>query len=157
MIALITGIAADDVTIDRDHRRATAAARVLPGATIATYRTLEARATEEADGWDVAIVPPQVPLPIIAFADNVDILDDAARAAVLTSAWAARRWNMPALGVPGLPQGTVPDRPALNERRALAIAALLQTQGLAAVSAPAAGQRFALITTLSNATGSSGN
>lgn len=144
MIALITGVAADDVTIDRDHRRATAAAVPLPGATIATYRTLEARAAAEMDGWSVAIVPPQGALPEIAFADDVDTLDPAARTAVLTSAWAARRWNVPALAVPGLPAGDPPARPNLAQRRALAVAALLATQAVSAVTAPAAGQRFTL-------------
>ncbi|MGJ3627248.1 cation:proton antiporter domain-containing protein [Sphingomonas sp. MMS24-JH45] len=137
MIALITGVSADDVTIDRDHRRATAAAVPLPGATIATYRTLEARAAAETDGWSVAVVPPQGPLPAISFADNVDSLDAAGRAAVLTSAWAARRWNVPALAVPGLPLGDPPPRPNLTQRRAQAVAAALATQGVAAV-APAA-------------------
>jgi uncharacterized hydrophobic protein (TIGR00271 family) len=112
MIALITGVAADDVTIDRDHHRVTAAAVPLPGATVATYRTLEARAAAQTDGWSVAIVPPQGPLPEIAFADNADALDPVARDAVLTSAWAARRWNVPALGVPGLPAGTPRHGPA---------------------------------------------
>ncbi|HEX2019830.1 MAG TPA: DUF389 domain-containing protein [Aurantimonas sp.] len=149
MIALVTGVSADDVTIDRDHRRATAAAAVLPGATVATYRTLEARAAAETEGWSVVIVPPQTPLPEIAFADNVDTLDAAAQSAVLTSAWAARRWNMPALGVPGLPPGTPPDRPNLSQRRALAIAAVLKANGLAAIAAPSAGQRFALLTGVS--------
>jgi uncharacterized hydrophobic protein (TIGR00271 family) len=144
MIALITGVAADDVTIDRDHRRATAAAVPLPGATVATYRTLEARAAAETDGWTVAIVPPQGPLPDIAFADNVDTLDAPARAAVLTSAWAARRWNVPALAVPGLPSGDPPARPNLTQRRAQAIAAALATQGIAAAPAPGGGQRFSL-------------
>ena len=95
------------------------------------------------------IVPPQTPLPEIAFADNVDTLDAAAQSAVLTSAWAARRWNMPALGVPGLPPGTPPDRPNLSQRRALAIAAVLKANGLAAIAAPSAGQRFALLTGVS--------
>ncbi len=144
MIALITGVAADDVTIDRDHHRATAAALPLPGATVATYQTLETRAAAETDGWSVAVVPPQGPLPDIAFADNVDTLDGPARAAVLTSAWAARRWNVPALAVPGLPTGNPPTRATLSERRAQAIAAALATQGIRAVPAPPSGQRFAL-------------
>ena len=93
------------MTIDRDHRRATAAAVPLPGATSRPIARLKRAPRRETDGWSVAIVPPQGPLPEIAFADNVDTLDDAARAAVLTSAWAARRWNMPALAVPGLPAG----------------------------------------------------
>jgi hypothetical protein len=144
MIALITGVAADDVTIDRDHRRATAAAVPLPGATVATYRTLEARAAAEAEGWAVMIVPPQGALPEIGFADNIDALDTAGRAAVLTSAWAAKRWNVSALAVPGLPAGDPPARPSLAERRARAIADALATQGVRAAPAPANGQRFAL-------------
>ena len=144
MIGLITGVAADDVTIDRDHRRATAAAVPLPGATVATYRTLEARAATEADGWTITIIPPQGPLPEIAFADNDDTLDPSARAAVLTSAWAARRWNVPVLAVPGLPSGDPPPRPNLTQRRALSVAAALATQGIDAAPAPGGGQRFSL-------------
>lgn len=146
MIALVTGIAADDVTIDRDHRRATASAAALPGATVATYRTLEARSAAETEGWSVVIVPPQGPLPEIAFADNVDALDGTARSAVATSIWAARRWNIPALGVPGLPAGAAPATPNLTERRALAIATMIRVQGIKPVPAPPAGQRFALVT-----------
>ncbi|MFC3673347.1 DUF389 domain-containing protein [Novosphingobium pokkalii] len=147
MIALITGVSADDVTIDRDHHRATAAAVPLPGASVDTYRVLEARAAAQTDGWSVAIVPPQGPLPEIAFAGTADTLDPAARDAVLASAWAARRWNVPALGVPGLPAGTPPPRPSLAQRRALAIAATLATQGITAVPAPGGGgQRFHLST-----------
>jgi len=135
--SLITGVAPDEVTVDRDHRRATAAARPLPGATIATYRTLEARAAAETDGWDVAIVPPQAALPEIAFADDVDTLDPSARAAVPTSAWAAKRWNVRALAVPGLPSVDPPVRPNLTQRRALAVAAALATQGVGAALARA--------------------
>jgi uncharacterized hydrophobic protein (TIGR00271 family) len=145
MIALVTGVAADDVTVDRDHHRATAAAVALPGATTVTYRVLEQRAAAQADGWSVAIVPPQGPLPEIAFADNADTLDDGARAALSTSIWAARHWNMPALGVPGLPTGPMPPTPNLTQRRATAIAAILRAQGIAPLPAPPAGQRFALL------------
>ncbi len=144
MIALITGVAVDEVIIDRDHHRVTASAFPLPGATVATYRILEQRAAAEADGWVVAVVPPQGPLPEIEFANSVDALDGAARAAVLTSAWAAKRWNAPALAVPGLPDSPPSDRPGLAERRARAIAELLATEGVKAVPTAPAGQRFVL-------------
>lgn len=144
MVSLITGVAADDVTVDRDHHRIIASANALPGASLGTYRVLEARAAAEDTGWSIMVVPPQSPLPQIAFADNVDTLDAAARTAVATSIWAAKRWNMPALGVPGLPTGAPPARPNLTQRRALAIATVLQSQGIRAVAMPAAGQRFAL-------------
>jgi len=65
---------------------------------------------------------------------------------VLTSAWAALRWNSPSLTVPGLPPGAPakPKHPLLAQRRALAIAGLLQGQGVRAMSAPAAGMGFRL-------------
>ncbi|WP_448663261.1 DUF389 domain-containing protein [Sphingomonas sp. CJ20] len=143
MVALATGTAPDDVTVDRDHHRATAAIAPLPGATLATYRALEQRLSAQAPGWDIAIVPPQAVLPVLSFDGATDTLDGAVREAVLTSAWAARRWNLRAFAVPGLPAQT-PARPTLSQRRALAIAALLREQGVEPVPAPAAGQAFEL-------------
>lgn len=143
LIALVTGVAPEDVTVDQSHRRATAAAVPLPGASITTYRTLEARLAAEVSGWQVAIVPPQLPLPFVIFANDADALDPEARDAVLTSAWAAKRWNLRALEVPGLPD-TPRDRPDLAQRRALAIAAIVRGEGVEAVSAPNAGRRFSL-------------
>ena len=143
-IALITGITPDAVTVDRDHHRAVAAAAILPGATLATYRALERRAAEQSEDWDVAIVPPQARLPEIAFADDADTLDAAASDAVATSAWAAHRWNVTALAVPGLPDGPPPTSPNLSQRRALAVAALVKQHGIAPQPAPPAGQRFVL-------------
>ena len=145
MISLITGINAEDVTMDRDHHRATAAAVALPGATIATYRVLEARAAAQIEGWTVAIIPPQGPLPEIAFANSADRLNDAARESLTVSVWAARRWNIPALGVPGLPAGPMPTLPNLTQRRAMTIAMILRAQGISPLPAPPAGQRFALV------------
>ena len=143
VLGLAAGIAPEAVTIDRDHRRASAVAVPLSGATVSTFRMLEQRSAAQSEGWDIAIIPPQGPLPLISFADNFDTLDPAARQAVLTSAWAAHRWNTLALGVPGLPE-TAPGKPSLSQRRALAIAALLKKQGIQPVSAPAEGQAFRL-------------
>ncbi len=143
LVALAAGIAADGVTVDRDHHRATAPAAPLPGATLATYRALEMRLQAEAEGWEIAIVPPRAALPEIRFADGADALDSAAREAVATSAWAAQRWNLLALGVPGLPE-TVPEKPGLTTRRALAVAAVLREAGIEARPAPLAGQAFTL-------------
>lgn len=142
-LALAAGIPAEQVTIDRDHRRASAIAAPLPGATLQSYRILESRVAGQAEGWDVAIVPPQSTFPVVTFGNDVDTLDSVAREAVLTSAWAARRWNVRALVVPGLPTGE-PENPNLSQRRALAIARLLQEQGVAAVSGATTGQSFRL-------------
>jgi uncharacterized hydrophobic protein (TIGR00271 family) len=144
LVALGAGIAPGDVTIDREHRRATATASPLPGASAATYRALERRIASEAEGWDITIVPPLTDFPVIRFADGADALDAAAREAVALTAWQARRWNVAALAVPGLPPGARSDKPSLAERRALAIEEVLRAQGLVVVAAPAAGQEFAV-------------
>ena len=86
LVALAAGVAPDDVTIDRDHRRAAATAVPLPDAGADAYRALEQRAAAAASGWQITIVPPLGRLPTIRFADNVDTVDPAAREAVLLSA-----------------------------------------------------------------------
>lgn len=143
LLALTAGIAPDSVTVDRDHHRAMATAMPLPGASLATYRILEQRAASQADGWDVVLTPPQMPYPPTGFTGTGDTLDGPAREAVLVTAWAARRWNVRELGVPGLPEAE-PDRPSLTQRRALAIAALLRENAITPVPAPASGSRFSL-------------
>lgn len=143
MLAMTAGITVDGVTIDRDHHRAMATAEPLPGAALATYRTLEQRAAARADGWDVVLTPPQMPYPVIGFADGDDALDPLAQQAVLVTAWAAKRWNVRALGVPGL-ASDAPAKPSLVQRRALAIANVLRKNGIEPVPARATGSRFAL-------------
>ncbi len=143
LVAVTAGVPAQRVTLDHDHRRVVATAAVLPGASLATYRVLEQRASAASEGWDLALVPPLGPMPLIRFADGSDTLDVSARGAVLLSAWAAARWNIPALAVPGLPP-TIDDTPTLSERRGLAIAALLRERGVRSVPAPAAGPEFRL-------------
>ena len=143
MLGLAAGVPSERVIIDRDHRRATVAAAALPGAGLAAYRTLEQRAAAEARGWEIALVPPRSELPEIAFADNSDELDPEARAAIDLSAWAARRWNWPAVMVPGFRE-VASEKPALAERRARRIADSLARAGVRVVPAPAKGQSFRL-------------
>ncbi len=143
IVSTAAGVDPEQVTLDRDHRRVMATAAVLPGASLATYRVLEQRAAAAAEGWDVALVPPLGPFPLVRFANGSDALDEAARGAVLVSAWAAARWNVPALAVPGLAP-TVDDTPSLTERRGLAIAVLLRERGVRSVPAPAIGPEFRL-------------
>ncbi len=145
IVQVAAGVDPDGITLDREHQRVTATARVLPGAALAAYWSLERRASAAATGWTVALVPPLLPLPAIAFADGADTLTPAAREAVLVSVWAARRWNVGALGVPGLPEGAPPEQPSLNARRALAVAALLREQRIAPVPAEGGGPSFTLI------------
>lgn len=145
LVALAAGVDAETVTIDREHHRVTATAAPLPGAGLATYAALEQRTSASAPAWQISIVPPLGPLPIISFADESEALDPLARRAVQLSIWAAKRWNSPALAVPGLPAEAT-ERPVLYQRRALAIAAMLEQQGIAAVAAPSSGQSFRLST-----------
>ena len=145
LVALAAGVPADRVTVDRERQRAIAAAAPLPGAALASYYALEQRATADANGWTVEITPPSADLPLITFQSGKDTLDGGGRQAVQVSAWAAQRWNIPALRVPGLPP-TPPKSKALSlsARRALAVADVLRQEGLAALPAPSAGASFRL-------------
>lgn len=143
IISLAAGVPAEAVTVDRDHRRASALATPLAGATVATYHMLEQRARSQADDWDIAIIPPQIDFPQISFADGADELDPAARESTLESVWAAHRWNIRALAVPGL-TADLPAEPSLAERRAAAIATILRENNIRAVPARPAGQFFRL-------------
>ena len=142
-LALSAGVDPDQVTVDREHRRASVVAAPLPGATLQTYRVLEARVAAEASGWDIVIVPPQSQFPVIAVEGAEDALDAVASEAVLTSAWAAKRWNVRALRVPGLP-ADLPPRPNAGQRRALVIGQILREQGIEAVPGPGTGPAFRL-------------
>jgi hypothetical protein len=145
LVALGAGVDPADVLLDVEHKRASATAAALPGASLETYRAIEQRALALAPDWRVQIIPPFQQPPIIRFANGSDVIDDAARAATLSSAWAARRWNVPALGVPGLPApGATIRRPSLDQRRALAIAAILTAEDIKPVGLPAAGKAFRL-------------
>jgi uncharacterized hydrophobic protein (TIGR00271 family) len=145
LVAAAAGVSPDRVMVDRDNRRIRANAAILPGATLESYRAIEQRVRGALDGWEVTIVPPLGALPKVTFAWGSDTLDDTVRNSIAVSSWAAKRWNMASLGVPGLPKREPPPaRPTLSQRRALAIAAVLKTQGVDALPLPAAGQRFSL-------------
>ncbi|MBS0334307.1 MAG: DUF389 domain-containing protein [Proteobacteria bacterium] len=145
-VAVAAGVAPDDVTVDVEHRRAEAMASPMLGADLAAYRSLEARAAEALGGWTVAVTPPRLPMPTLRFASGSAGLDAAGQAAVETSAWAARRWNVPGLRVPGLAKDPAhpPARLSLAQRRGAAVAAILRTAGVPAIPGPAAGQKFRL-------------
>lgn len=145
IVAVAAGVTPDVVTLDREHQRAIASAAALPGAGLAAYQVLEARVNAAAEGWTIIIVPPQAPFPTIAFPGSGDTLDQAGHDAVLLSAWAARRWNIAALTVPGLPEDGAPaEGLPLAARRALAIAGVLRKAGVSAARAPAAASPFRL-------------
>jgi|SRR5690554_2171165 len=145
LLALAAGVPLDRVTIDPGHQRAIVAASALPGADLSTYYELERRIAAGAEGWTVEITPPASPLPAIDFADD-NVLDQGAQRSATISAWAAQRWNISALVVPGLPAQVVDQEDlSLSARRALAIAAVLDEQGIRAVPGLASGSSVRLV------------
>lgn len=146
-VALAAGVSPDSVMLDRDHKRIAANAADLPGADLETYHALERRVAGAYPDWRITIIPPLSTLPVIRFANGSDVIDDAARQAILTSAWAAHRWNNPSLLVAGLPDPAkgAPKRPLLTQRRASAVATLLRQQNISTLPAPAKGPAFRLL------------
>ena len=150
MVALVAGVPEDQVTVDREHQRAQVTAHALPGASLASYRALEARTSAAEDGWSIAVVPPLQPLPEVAFADNVDALDDEAgqsggRDIGLGGASLER---IRVLGVPGLPGWTrVGARPSLNQRQGIKRSprCSLVTESATMSTAPPPGSDFGLV------------
>lgn len=135
-LGLAAGVDAEQVTVDREHRRATAHAAPLPGASLATYRALEQRVAQDNKDWGIIIIPPTAILPLIEFQGDTDTISESTRNAVLTSAWAAKRWNRKSLSVPGLID-PIAEEPNLAQRRALAIAMMLRQEGIEPIPAPA--------------------
>jgi uncharacterized hydrophobic protein (TIGR00271 family) len=145
-VAFAAGVDQGAVLVDPERRRASATASVLPGAGLETYQSLETRAASAVGGWSVTLVPPFLELPTIRFASGSDHLDAASREAILTSAWAAKRWNAKGLGIPGLSTSgpTNGRRPQLAARRGAAIADLLRRRDVLVKPAAAAGLAFRL-------------
>ncbi|MDC0886652.1 DUF389 domain-containing protein [Altererythrobacter sp.] len=92
-LALVAGVPFDEVTIDRDNRRALADARALEGLGWSGYRALERRAAADMEGWEVRLRPPMAPLPDIALEDG-ELTEEGAAAAQLVQ-WAASRTRLP--------------------------------------------------------------
>lgn len=148
VVAALAGVPEDQVTIDRDHQRVVAAAAPIPDAGLASYEALEKRAGASAPGWLVEITPPPLPLPPLRVDAREGTLSPEAQAAARLSAWASKRWNRRTLAVPGLTdsppeEGSGEPAPPAAQR-ALAIAAILQAEGVEARAAPPAGNVFTL-------------
>ncbi|XHS00684.1 hypothetical protein ACFB49_22830 [Sphingomonas sp. DBB INV C78] len=94
-LSAAAGVREDAITVDRSNRRAIASAVPLPGATLASYRTLEQRATEDMEGWTILLLPPPAAFPPLTFTDGVP---DAAP--LDTASWAHARLSIP-IGVAG--------------------------------------------------------
>ena len=92
-LALLAGVPVEDVTVDRERRRAIVTARPLDGATLSAYRELERRIDAAEEGWDIRIAPPLRALPDVTFAGEEP--DAAGRRALSLAAWASSRTGIP--------------------------------------------------------------
>ncbi|KLI65285.1 membrane protein [Aurantiacibacter marinus] len=92
-LALLAGVPLEDVTIDRQRRRAMVTARPLDGATMATYAELERRIDSTEPEWDIRFTPPLRPLPSIAF--DGEVPSAAGRRALTLASWAQDRVGVP--------------------------------------------------------------
>jgi uncharacterized hydrophobic protein (TIGR00271 family) len=115
-LALVAGVAPDDVLIDRSAKRAHVRAAPLAGADLASYRTLEARVARIEPGWTVTLVPPAAPLSPVEFGEDGPTSSGAV--ALETAGWAARRLRL-GVGVS-----------SRNRERAEAVRAALAEEGI---------------------------
>ena len=89
-LALVAGVPAENVLVDRRAKRAMVRAAILPGAGLSAYKALEARVASNATGWTVTLVPPMGRLPDVAIVDG-----EMDRNALATAIWAGRRLGLP--------------------------------------------------------------
>lgn len=91
-LALIAGVPSDQVLVDRERKTAMVTASPLPGADLATYRTLETRVGAAEPGWTVTLLPPLAAFPDVTLADGAP--DAQGERALATAAWAAQRRHL---------------------------------------------------------------
>lgn len=120
-LALLAGVPADEVTVDRDRRRALVTARPLDGATLAAYAELERRIDALEPEWDIRLTPPLRPLSAVSFElvegedDEPDsyVLSTQGTQAVALAAWAQSRVGIP-ITATGSPEAVAAVRNAFS-------------------------------------------
>jgi uncharacterized hydrophobic protein (TIGR00271 family) len=89
-LALAAGVPQNEVLIDEARRRALVRAKPLAGASLATYRALEARIAGSEPEWTIELVPPASALAaVVPFGGNAPT--EAGAAALDLVTWAALR------------------------------------------------------------------
>lgn len=117
-LSLVTGVRPEEVLIDAQGRQGAVQARALPGASLATWKLVEARLQQQFPDWTLRIIPPLGGLPRVGFAPGESDLSEASVQQVETIAWALSRWNVTQVSVTGR-TASAGDGP---RRRAAAIA-----------------------------------
>ncbi|MFZ9396150.1 MAG: DUF389 domain-containing protein, partial [Erythrobacter sp.] len=96
-LALVAGVSENDVTVDRERRRAVVRAKPLPGASLATFYELEQRLAARRPEWRIELTPPRGDLPQVSFTNGAP--DAAGQSALDLIAWAAKRLDSPVMVV----------------------------------------------------------
>ncbi|WP_417596255.1 DUF389 domain-containing protein [Parasphingorhabdus sp.] len=112
-LALIAGVSVDEVTLDTAKRRALVIAKPLPGASLASYYTLERRVAAKAKDWNIKLQPPTVALPELTITDGA--LASTSSADLELIVWASERLNLP-LGITGSAEGMAVAKGILQAR-----------------------------------------
>jgi uncharacterized hydrophobic protein (TIGR00271 family) len=94
-LALVAGVSASDVLVDREHRRAMVEAKPLADASLDAYRELERRISASEPEWQVVLQPPARPLPGVTFENGEP--SEAGRKAIDLIAWAVARIEAPVI------------------------------------------------------------
>ncbi len=93
-LALIAGVPAEDVLVDRTRRKAMVRSKRLDGASLSAYRTLEERIAATEPEWTIELLPPMGRLP-----ETIEFEEGEPTAAGMTSllviAWAGQRLDVP--------------------------------------------------------------
>lgn len=89
-LSLAAGVPAGDVLLDNTRRRALVRAKRLEGASLATYRALEARIAAGEPDWAIELIPPTGALPASIPFDGGEPTE-AGAAALAVTGWAAQR------------------------------------------------------------------
>jgi uncharacterized hydrophobic protein (TIGR00271 family) len=132
-LALLAGVAPEDITLDKDRRRAIARVPTTTDMSLREIRALEARAAERHQGWDIQLVPPLQPLPEIHFAEGSAEPEDPSVPTLI--GWTLARWRLAEVAVEGSAASN--ESATLAEARALAVAEALEKAGVTATPRPA--------------------
>ncbi|MEL6475575.1 MAG: DUF389 domain-containing protein [Pseudomonadota bacterium] len=119
--------------INAEARTATLFAKADPAFTIATYRVIEMRMSENYPEWTVRVIPPIQALPPIPYAPNDGDLDEPGQQALADCLWALDHWGVLSAEVVGYAQSAVdadrPDEESIAYRRASLVALKLLEAG----------------------------
>ena len=97
-LAIAAGVEPDQILIDRSRKRMDVRAAALPGATLESYRELEARVAASDANWSINLIPPLLPLGTVRF--DKDGVREEDKPILTTALWAAHRLQLP-VGVTG--------------------------------------------------------